>query len=327
MQASVLYEQAFVWDAHAGVFPDPGVDLSILEDWRREGANYISMNVGFDVLDHQQTMAVLAHYRRYVLENPDEYVLASTVSDIRAAERSGKLAVSFDIEGMNALNGDVNMVDIYHALGVRQMLFAYNLGNKAAGGCHDENTGLTGFGKAVVRRMNELGVLVDCSHVSHRTSMDLISESSRPVVFSHSNPNAIWRHGRNIDDDQIKACAVTGGVIGVNGMGIFLGDNVTDNETILKHIRYLADLVGTDHIGFGFDYSPQMDLDVGEILRSRPDFWPKGNQYDTRNIGHAGPSQLPALTGMMLDAGFAEQEVRNILGENFRRVAEAVWAE
>lgn len=326
MSISSLYDEAFVWDAHAGVFPDPRVDLSLLEDWHSNGVNYISMNVGFDVLDHQQTMAVLAHYRRYVLENPDRYVLATTLDDIEAAATSGKLAVTFDIEGMNALNGDVNMVDVYHALGVRQMLFAYNLGNKAAGGCHDENTGLTDFGKAVVRRMNELGVLVDCSHVSHKTSMDLIHESSKPVVFSHSNPNAIWRHGRNIDDDQIRACAETGGVIGVNGMGIFLGDNVIDNETILQHIRYLADLVGTEHIGFGFDYSPDIGLDLGEILRSRPDYWPKDNQYDTRNIGHAGPPQLPALTEMMQQAGFEDREIRNILGENFRRVVRQVWA-
>lgn len=321
-----LYADAFVWDAHAGVFPDPRVDLSLLEDWHSNGVNYLSMNVGFDVLDHQQTMAVLAHYRRYVLQHGDRYVLASTIDDIAAAENSNKLAVTFDIEGMNALNGDVNMVDVYHALGVRQMLFAYNLGNGAAGGCHDRNIGLTDFGKAVVRRMNDLGVLVDCSHVSHRTSMDLIAESSKPVVFSHSNPNAIWRHGRNIDDDQIKACAETGGVIGVNGMGIFLGENVTDNETILRHIRYLADLVGTEYIGFGFDYSPQMDLDVGAILRSRPDYWPKGNQYDTRNIGHAGPPQLPALTELMQRDGFSDREIRGMLGENFRRVVTAVWA-
>ncbi len=326
MTGNSLYGDAFVWDAHAGVFPDPGVDLAILEDWRRDGVNYISMNVGFDVLDHQQTMSVLAHYRRYVLQNSDKYVLASTLDDIREAEQSGRLAVSFDIEGMNALNGDVDMVDVYHALGVRQMLFAYNLGNLAAGGCHDENTGLTDFGKAVVRRMNDLGVLVDCSHVSYQTSMDLIAESSKPVVFSHSNPNAIWRHGRNIDDDQIKACADTGGVVGINGMGIFLGDNVTDNETVLRHIRYLADLVGTDHIGLGLDFSPQMDLDVGEILRSRPDYWPKGNQYDTRNIGHVSPQQLSALTEMMQQAGFNDRDVRNILGENFRRVVKAVWA-
>lgn len=321
-----LYADAFVWDAHAGVFPDPRVDLSLLEDWRSNGVSYLSINIGFDVLDHQQTMAVLAHYRRYVLQHDDKYVLASSIDDITIAEQSSKLALTFDIEGMNALNGDVNMVDVYHALGVRQMLFAYNLRNDSAGGCHDENTGLTEFGRAVVRRMNDLGVLVDCSHVSHRTSMDLIAESSKPVVFSHSNPNAIWRHGRNIDDDQIRACADTGGVIGINGMGIFLGENVTDNETILRHIRYLADLVGTDHIGFGLDYSPDIGLDLGAILRSRPDYWPKGNQYDTRNIGHAGPPQLPALTEMMQQDGFSDQEIRGMLGENFRRVVTAVWA-
>ena len=224
-KAMSLYDNAFVMDAHAGVFPDPRVDLSLLNDWRDNGVNYLSINVGFDVMDWQQTMATLAAYRHYVLGNADTLVLAGSIDDIDRASRQNKLAISFDIEGMNALNSNLDMLDIYHALGVRQMLFAYNLDNEAACGCHDGNTGLTDFGKAIVQRMNDLGVLVDCSHVSHRTSIDLIETSAKPVVFSHSNPCGVWRHQRNIEDDQIKACANTGGVIGMNGMGIFLGEN------------------------------------------------------------------------------------------------------
>jgi len=323
--AGELYGSAFVWDAHAGVFPDPRVDLSLLDDWRGNGVNYLSINIGFDVLDWQQSLATLAAYRRFVVSHPDRYVLAGRLQDVDRAANEGKLAVTFDIEGMNALNGDVDMVDVYHALGVRQMLFAYNLTNQAAGGCHDGDNGLTPFGRAVVERMNDVGILVDCSHVSHRTSMDLIEASTKPVVFSHSNPCAIWRHQRNIEDDQIKACAETGGVIGINGMGIFLGENDTAPETIVRHIRHVAGLVGPRHVGFGFDYSPDLDLDVGAILRSRPDYWPKGNQYDTRDIGHAGPPLLPRIVEILLDDGFDEDDVRGMLGLNFRRVAEQVW--
>jgi len=324
-RARTLYQNTYVIDAHAGVFPDPRVDLDLLHEWRRDGVNYLSINVGFDLMDWQQTMATLAAYRHYIVNHPDAFILAGTLDDLSRAERDGKLAVSFDIEGMNALNGDINMIDAYHALGIRQMLFAYNLDNEAAGGCHDGNTGLSNFGKTIVRRMNERGILVDASHVSHKTSMDLIETSSKPVVFSHSNPNAIWRHQRNIEDDQIRACAETGGVIGINGMGIFLGENDTSIETIIRHICYLADLVGTEHIGFGFDYSPNLELDVGEILRSRPDFWPAGNQYDTPHIGHAGPPLLPAIIDQLLERGFAEPDITGLLGGNFRRVMTTVW--
>ena len=169
-------------------------------------------------------------------------------------------------------------------------------------------------------------MIVDCSHAAYTTTMDIMQESTRPVVFSHSNPCAVWEHQRNIRDDQIKACAAKGGVIGLNGMGIFLGDNDTSIETMVKHVRYVSDLVGTEHTGFGFDYSPDIDVDIGVILRSRPDYWPAGQQYDTRGIKHAGPDQLPRLIDALVESGFDDTAVQGFLGENFRRVASVAWS-
>ncbi|MCP4877855.1 MAG: membrane dipeptidase [Gammaproteobacteria bacterium] len=320
-----LYQQALVWDAHAGVFPSPEVDLNLLDEWPQSGASYLSINVGFDVMNWQETMATLAAYRHWLLTRSDRFVLVSNTRDIDRARGENKFALSFDIEGMNALNDDINMVGLYHALGVRQMLFAYNLNNTAAGGCHDQDTGLTEFGRQVVSEMNRVGMIVDCSHAAYSTTMDIIGESSQPVVFSHSNPAAVWDHQRNIRDDQIKACAAGGGVIGLNGMGIFLGDNDISIDTMLRHVRYVGDLVGNEHIGFGFDYSPKVDVDIGVILRSRPDYWPAGQQYDTRDIKHASPQQLPQLIDALGDSGFDEAAIRGFLGENFRRVANHAW--
>jgi membrane dipeptidase len=317
--------QSFIWDAHAGIFPDPKINLNLLDAWRENSVDYVSINVGFDVMDWQQTIATLAAYRNWVLANDDRFILVNKIDDVENAKKEGKLAVSFDIEGMNALNGDINMVGLYHRLGVRQMLFAYNLNNEAAGGCHDDDIGLTSFGKAIVEEMNRIGIVIDCSHTSFKTTMDIMSHSSKPVVFSHSNPSAIWKHQRNITDEQIKACAETGGVVGVNGMGIFLGDNDIATDTILRHICYLSDLVGTEHVGFGFDYSPQIDIDVGAILASRPDFWPAGNSYDTPEIKHAGPAQFVEICAGLTDHGFSSSEIKGMLGENFKRVATIVW--
>ena len=321
-----LFADSIIWDAHAGIFPAPGNDLNLLSDWRDNGVTYISINVGFDVMDWQQTLATLVAYRRWILANSDRFILAASVDDIIAAKAVNKLAVSFDIEGMNALNGDLNMVSAYHGLGVRQMLFAYNLNNKAAGGCHDEDIGLSDFGRDIVDEMNRVGMIVDCSHASYQTTMDIMEQSDKPVVFTHSNPTALWEHQRNIKDEQIKSCAKTGGVIGINGMGIFLGDNDSRSETVVEHMCYVADLVGPEHVGFGFDYSPEMEIDVGSILRARPDYWPAGNGYDTPDIKHVGPSQLPEIMAGMQARGFSDDEVCGILGKNFQRVALTVWA-
>ena len=319
------YPDSLVWDAHAGVFPSPEVDLNLLDEWVHAGVSYLSINVGFDVMDWQDTLATLAAYRRWIVGNADRFLLVDKVADIDRARTENRFAVSFDIEGMNALNNDINMVSAYHALGVRQMLFAYNLNNAAAGGCHDQDTGLTAFGRDVVHEMNRVGMIVDCSHAAYTTTMDIMQESSRPVVFSHSNPSVVWNHQRNIRDDQIRACAATGGVIGLNGMGIFLGDNDISIPTMLKHVRYVSELVGPEHTGFGFDYSPNIDVDIGDILRSRPDFWPAGQQYDTRGIRHASPEQLPRLVDALAESGFDDAAIHGFLGQNFRRVAAAAW--
>ena len=324
-EAVRLYADSLCWDAHAGVFPDPRVDLNLLNYWVEHGFNYLSINVGFDVMQWTETLQTLAAYRSWVLSHPDQYQLIEHVSDIDVARKSGKFAISFDIEGMNALNEDINMIAVYHRLGVRQMLFAYNLNNTAAGGCHDADPGLSAFGRDIVAAMNQVGMIVDCSHAGYRTTLDIMEQSSKPVVFSHSNPVSVCPHERNITDEQITACANGDGVVGINGMGIFLGNNVTDNHTIVQHIRYVRDLVGARHIGLGFDYSPGVDIDIGEILRARPDYWPPGNGYDTPAIGHAGPDQVLELVDLLLSEDFSEQDVQGLLGQNFYRVATASW--
>jgi membrane dipeptidase len=323
-QAGDIYAEALVWDSHAGIFPHPDTDLSGLDHWRAAGVSFVSLNVVYDVMTWEETIKVLAAYRTYLEANADKYVIAGTAENVRQAKRAGKLAVAFDLEGMNALDGDVNLVSLYYRLGVRQALFAYNLNNAAGGGCHDEDVGLTDFGRAVVREMNRVGMLVDCSHSAYRTTMEAMEISSAPVLFSHSNPKAVWDHGRNIRDEQIKACAAGGGVVGVNGLGIFLGPNDTSTGTLVKHVCYLAELIGPEHVGLGLDYSYD-DADLAEGLSARPDYWPPGQLYDTPNIKVAEPKQIAEICQELHARGFSANEIMGILGGNFLRVASQVW--
>ena len=323
--ARSLYANAFVWDAHAGFESWPTTDLRNLGIWKEAGVDFLSVNVGYDVQRWTDTVRVLAAFRRW-LEASDEYALAGSVADVRIAHAAGRMAVAFDLEGMNVLDGSLDLLRLVHALGVRQILFAYNRNSVAGGGCHGEDTGLTGFGRAAVEEMNALGILVDCSHCGYRTTMEAMELSSAPVIFSHSNPRALRDHERNIRDEQARACAATGGVVGVNGIGLFLGEDDIRTSTLADHVEYLLDLVGPEHVGIGLDYFFEADVDASfqEALAANEDFWPR-EQYPGGEIRCAAPSQLRELTAELLRRGRSKPDVRAVLGGNFLRVAETVW--
>jgi membrane dipeptidase len=325
-RARTLLETGIVWDTHAGFSPDPAADLSNLRLWRDAGVDYLSINVGYDVLPWQSAVRTMAAFRRWILAHGDDYVLAASAGDVRQAQADGKMAVAFDLEGTNALDGRIEMVEVYHRLGVRQMLFAYNRNNAAGGGCHDDDSGLTDFGRAIIDEMNRLGMFVDVSHCGCRTSLDAIAYSKQPVIFSHSNARALCDHERNVRDEQIVACARRGGVIGVNGINIFLGDPNASSERFADHVDYLLHLAGPEHVGIGLDYMfPVGSEAVGEVVLANSHFWPPGRGYDVEKVTCACPSQLLEVTELLLKRGHSEQTVRGVLGENFLHLAEIIW--
>ena len=314
-----------IWDAHSGFMPDPAADLDNLRIWRDAGVDYLSIDVGFDLLPWEKTVATLAAFRHWILARPSEYALVSSADEILAAKSAGRLAVTFDIEGMNALDGRIEMVEFYYHLGVRQILFAYNRNNLAGGGCHDEDIGLTAFGRQVIDEMNRLGMFVDVTHTGYRTTMDVMEYTDRPVIFSHSNPKALCGHGRNIADEQIRACARTGGIIGVVGLNRFLGENRTDSERLADHVEYLIDLAGPRHVGIGLDYAFPVEIEgIDTVIADNPQFWPK-NEYPAGATTYAAPAQMRELVEVLLRRGQPERTVRDVMGGNFMRLAREIW--
>jgi membrane dipeptidase len=316
-----------VWDQH-GCLPlrpdESAVDL--LDLYRQSGVDAVSINVGFDLTSALDTFKVAAAFRRGILERPDRFVLAETADDVREAQRSGRLAVTFDLEGTEPLDGEVALLGAYHALGVRTCLIAYNQRNRAGGGCHDDpSDGLTGFGLELVREMNRLGILVDATHCSVQTTFDLFEASKDPVIFSHSVPRSVKDHDRNITDEQMRACAATGGVVGINGVGLFLGPNDASTESVVRAVEAAVDVVGPQHVGLGLDYVFDQD-ELNAFLLENADTFPAGSGYEAGvAMEFASPAQLPEVRAALLDRGHSEEDVRGIMGDNFLRVAEAVW--
>ncbi|HSL31109.1 MAG TPA: membrane dipeptidase [Anaerolineales bacterium] len=319
-QSGTIHEQALVWDTHACFPLKPNADLSELKRYRDSGVDFVSLNIGMDMDPLENILQVLAGYRSFIRSHPDEYALALTVNDILDAKQSGKLAIAFDLEGSEMLLGNINLVSLFYDLGVRQMLLAYNKDNRASGGCVEGNIGLTDFGKDVVREMNRVGMVVDASHMGYRATMEVFELSANPVIFSHSNPRALRDHVRNITDEQIRACARTGGVVGINGIGDFLGG--TRSEKVVEHIEYVMDLVGPEHVGLGLDYVVDKQ-ELIDYVTGHPDIFPPDKIKDV--LSFVEPEQIPEITMLLYQKSYNEQVISGILGGNFMRVAKAVW--
>ena len=324
-QAAALHRDALVWDNHS-CFPQAGAEplMPQLERYRASGVNVLGVNIGDAHVELAEMVRLAAALRDFVARNSERFLLVRTVADIATAKAQNRLAILLDIEGCYAMGDQLSLIAFFFDIGVRWMLMVYNSRNLAGSGVHDAvDEGLTSFGRKVVAEMDRVGIIKCCSHTGYRTAMDILSGSAKPCIFSHSNPRALRDHPRNIPDELIKLCAKGQGVVCINGVGIFLGDNDIRTETIVRHIDDVTQLVGVAHVGIGLDFVfDQASMDAN-LVKSRG-LWPEGFGYKP-GIHFVPPEQLPELTEALLKHGYGEADIRAILGENMLRVARAVW--
>lgn len=323
--AKDVLRRSVIWDNHAcmPLRPDDHRFLPQLERHRAIGATVVILNVSCDCDAVLQPFRMLESFREWLAARPDKYVIGATVADVEHAKREGRLCVFFDVEGGIPVQDDPAAVERLYRLGVRWMLLAYNRNNRLGGGCQDEDIGLTAQGRRVLDEMKRVGMVLCCTHTGARTVHEAMEYMQQPVIFSHSNPLAMHAHPRNITDAQIRACAATGGVININGIGIFLGHNDNSTDTYVRHVRHVADLVGTQHVGIGLDYVfDSQELD--EYVTSSPHIFPPELGYGA-GIRMVEPDRIPAIAEALLASGWSDDDLAGFLGANNLRVARQVW--
>lgn len=320
-----LIGDGVVWDNHACMPLRPNDDsfMEQLDLVRSAGVNLVTLNVAYGGNGNSQSaLAMLRAFHDFALARPDDFVLVCSVQDIEAASSTGRLGLCFDIEGMDALDGSLDNVERFYLLGVRWMLATYNRTNAAGGGCLGDDRGLTPFGRSVVARMNEVGMVCCGTHCGYRTAREIIDASASPVIFSHSNPRAVWDHPRNIPDDLMMACAARSGVIGINGFGPFLGQNDASTETFVRHVEYALDLVGDDHVGIALDYVFDRD-EFDQLVATDPATFPPA--YYAGGAQMVEPWRLPEIARLLLARGHSAETLGKLFGGNHLRIAREVW--
>ena len=250
----------------------------------------------------KRTLQLIDCIYQQVEKNKEDISIAVNYEQIKNTISSGKIAAILSIEGGEALEGDLGVLRMLYRLGVRLLTLTWNQRNQIADGMGESRTssGLTEFGLKVIDEMNKLGMLIDVSHLSEASFWDVIKRSKSPIVASHSNCYALCPHLRNLKDEQIRALAEKGGIIGVTFVSDFLTDKNREStiNDVIKHIDYLVQKVGSDYVGLGSDF------DGTRILP----------------IGLEGVDKIPSITEGLLNKGYKTKDIKKILGENWLRV-------
>jgi membrane dipeptidase len=243
-------------------------------------------------------------------EEYDDFELVTTVEDIRRLKREGKCGGILAFEGLEPLGFDLRFLDLFYKLGLRMASLTHNRRNFFADGLqgHIQTGGLTDLGKQAVRRMNELGIVIDLGHMNQVGFWEILDISQAPVVLSHTSPRKLfplradespWHPARDVSRgrERLEALARNGGVVGA----VFYGQE--DIEDVVADIEYVIDLVGPDHVGLGSDLYGM----------------------DTSPKGLEDISRIPALTEALVRRGHSDETILKFLGGNYVRVFERVW--
>ena len=324
-RTAALLRSTVVWDNH-GCMPLRADDrfLPQLERYRKAGVTVASLNVGFAKIPWTEHLRVLSFMRQWVAQRPDAYRLIATADDVQVCKREGKLGIVFDIEGMGPVEDNLSLVQTFYELGVRWMLIAYNYGNTAGAGCLDSvDAGLTTAGRAIIDEMERVGMVLCVSHTGARTAAEALEYARKPVIFSHSNPYGDTPQPRNISDHLIRACARKGGVVGLSGIGPFLGADTKLVPRLLRQLRYVIDLVGASHVGLSLDYTfDRAELD--DFMRLNPTLFPAGLEAGA-GIPMVEPEAFGEIAEGLARDNLTDGQIRGILGQNWLRIATEVW--
>jgi len=272
-----------------------------------------------DMRDPANVLRTLDCVHQEVAESPETLRLVLKKSDLDDVGRKGTLSMMLALEGAAPVTSDFSLLRNYYRLGVRALSLTHNPRNIFADGCAETTGGgLSDLGKKLIREINQYDLILDLVHINERGFFEAMDLCDNTILVSHSNAKKLCNTFRNLTDDQLKALARHGGVVGVNCAG-FMIDDQFEKQTLgklLDHVDYMVELIGVDHVGFGPDYVDyMMDLLMEWLKRSTLPL--ETVQYA---IGADDITGMPRFVQGLVQRGYSHEDVRKLMGGNFLRV-------
>lgn len=280
---------------------------------------------GADVVEKR-----IKEFSRFIAERPKKFVQIKTLDDFKKTRKKPQIGIFYNFQGMDPFDEDLANVQRFYDLGVRTAQFAYNRDNAYAAGSNSnapnvKDSGLTELGAKIVREMNRVGMVVDCSHTSDQSCIDAASVTTRPMIMSHSNVATLQPIPRNNSDDAIRAVASTGGVVCINFIGGFLNPQGDARPmSIAKHMEYVKNLAGVEAVCAGSDYVYNYGDALMMVLKNPEKYPPESGYASPSHMGM--PGEIWGAVRVLQELyGWTDDEIRGLLGENLLRVYKANW--
>lgn len=275
----------------------------------------------------REVIANIAQWNRWFQEFPDLIVAARSADDVLQAKRDGRTAVIFGFQNPSPIEDDLDLVEIWHQLGIRFMQLSYNNQSLLATGCYEaEDPGITRMGREVIREMNRVGLVIDMSHSAERSTLQAIELSARPIAITHANPSSWHAVARNKSDTVLRALGASGGMLGFSLYPLHLRDGSNCSlRSFCEMVAQTAETMGVEHIGIGSDLCQDQPDSVVRWMRVGR--WTRDTAGASGSLGAAvfppQPSwfrdntQFNGIADGLAAVGFSKADVDRIMGGNW----------
>jgi len=320
--------------------PGSTLDAEELADLRRSGLcalNVTVSSVGRYAQAFEETLSNLAYWNAQVDASPDHLMRIARGADLERARASGRAGLVFGFQDTTPLSEDPDRIELFHRLGVRVIQLTYNNRNLVGDGCLEPaDAGLSKFGRATVERLNAQRVLIDLSHGGRRTTLEAVAASKAPIAITHTGCAAINPVPRNKTDEELRAVAARGGVIGIYLMPFLRASGQPTATDLVAHIEHAIEVAGEEHVGIGTDGDVSAVPFTEEFKQRHRD-----DVAERRRRGISAPGEDPEVYTFLPDLnvpdrferigealrkrGHSATRIDKVLGLNVARVMREVW--